>query len=55
MVPEELTAYIKNRQGYDYSHHGRTGNPDTAFVPDEIVDRFCLLGLPEHTSRSSAT
>jgi alkanesulfonate monooxygenase SsuD/methylene tetrahydromethanopterin reductase-like flavin-dependent oxidoreductase (luciferase family) len=37
----------QGRQGYDYSHHGRAGNPDTAFVPDEIVDRFCLLGPPE--------
>ncbi|MEY9969079.1 putative F420-dependent oxidoreductase [Streptacidiphilus sp. MAP12-16] len=44
LVPEALTDYIKERQGYDYSHHGRAGNPDTAFVPDEIVDRFCLLG-----------
>ncbi|MFE9116218.1 TIGR03842 family LLM class F420-dependent oxidoreductase [Streptomyces sp. NPDC007172] len=47
LVPEALTEYIKQRQGYDYSHHGRTGNPDTAFVPDEIVDRFCLLGTPD--------
>ncbi|MFB7668276.1 TIGR03842 family LLM class F420-dependent oxidoreductase [Kitasatospora sp. NPDC056138] len=47
MVPEALTAYIKDRHGYDYSHHGRAGNPDTAFVPDEIVDRFCLIGPPE--------
>ncbi|NXY98228.1 TIGR03842 family LLM class F420-dependent oxidoreductase [Streptomyces sp. BR123] len=47
MVPEELTEYIKARQGYDYSHHGRAGNPSTDFVPDEIVDRFCLLGPPE--------
>ncbi|MFF3251752.1 TIGR03842 family LLM class F420-dependent oxidoreductase [Actinacidiphila glaucinigra] len=46
-VPQELTDYIRAREGYDYSHHGRTGNPDTAFVPDEIVDRFCLLGTPE--------
>ncbi|MFF2042673.1 TIGR03842 family LLM class F420-dependent oxidoreductase [Kitasatospora sp. NPDC058170] len=44
LVPEALTDYIKDRQGYDYSHHGRAGNPDTAFVPDEIVDRFCLIG-----------
>ncbi|MER5883049.1 TIGR03842 family LLM class F420-dependent oxidoreductase [Streptomyces sp. NPDC001941] len=44
LVPEALTAYIKQRQGYDYSHHGRAGNPSTDFVPDEIVDRFCLLG-----------
>ncbi|GAA0628830.1 TIGR03842 family LLM class F420-dependent oxidoreductase [Streptomyces crystallinus] len=47
LVPEALTDYIKARQGYDYSHHGRTDNPDTAFVPDEIVDRFCLLGPVE--------
>ncbi len=47
IVPDELTAYIKDRRGYDYSHHGRAGNPDTAFVPDEIVDRFCLLGPAE--------
>ncbi|MFH8590440.1 TIGR03842 family LLM class F420-dependent oxidoreductase [Streptomyces rimosus] len=46
MVPEALTSYIKERAGYDYAHHGRSGNPDTAFVPDEIVDRFCLLGPP---------
>ncbi|MEU5271416.1 TIGR03842 family LLM class F420-dependent oxidoreductase [Streptomyces hygroscopicus] len=46
-VPESLTAYIKARQGYDYAHHGRAGNPDTAFVPDGIVDRFCLLGPAE--------
>ncbi|MGW7513977.1 TIGR03842 family LLM class F420-dependent oxidoreductase [Streptomyces sp. NPDC054796] len=44
LVPDALTSYIKARQGYDYAHHGRTGNPDTAFVPDEIVDRFCLVG-----------
>ncbi|MGW9369281.1 TIGR03842 family LLM class F420-dependent oxidoreductase [Streptomyces xanthophaeus] len=47
MVPEELTEYVKSRQGYDYSHHGRAGNPSTDFVPDEIVDRFCLLGPAE--------
>ncbi|MGW7577666.1 TIGR03842 family LLM class F420-dependent oxidoreductase [Streptomyces sp. NPDC054765] len=44
VVPQELTDYIKARQGYDYAHHGRSGNPDTQFVPDEIVDRFCLIG-----------
>lgn len=46
-VPEELTEYIKGRSGYDYSHHGRAGNPSTDFVPDEIVDRFCLIGPVE--------
>lgn len=47
IVPEALTEYIKARQGYDYSHHGRTGNPSTDFVPDDVVDRFCILGPPE--------
>ena len=45
-VPAELTGYIKAREGYDYSHHGKAGNPSTTFVPDEVVDRFCLLGPP---------
>jgi hypothetical protein len=43
-VPRALTDYIAGRQAYDYSHHGRADNPSTDFVPDEIVDRFCLLG-----------
>ena len=46
-VPRVLTDYIKARQGYDYSHHGKAGNPSTDFVPDEIVDRFCVLGTVE--------
>jgi len=47
LVPQELTEYIKGRAGYDYSHHGRAGNPSTDFVPDTIVDRFCLIGPAE--------
>jgi probable F420-dependent oxidoreductase len=43
-VPRALTDYIEGREGYDYSHHGRAGNPSTDFVPDSIVDRFCLTG-----------
>jgi probable F420-dependent oxidoreductase len=43
-VPRALTDYIAGRQAYDYAHHGQAGNPSTDFVPDEIVDRFCLLG-----------
>ena len=52
MVPRELSDYIKARQGYDYSHHGKAGNPTTDFVPDEVVDRFCVLGpVAEHVRR----
>jgi probable F420-dependent oxidoreductase len=46
-IPRALTDYIKAREGYDYSHHGKAGNPTTDFVPDEVVDRFCLLGPVE--------
>jgi probable F420-dependent oxidoreductase len=47
-VPQALTDYIKGRQGYDYAEHGRAGNTHTSFVPDDIVDRFCLLGPVEN-------
>jgi probable F420-dependent oxidoreductase len=46
-VPQALTDYIKGREDYDYNEHGRAGNTHTTFVPDEIVDRFCLLGTAE--------
>ena len=39
-------------QGYDYNEHGQAGNTHAAFVPDEIVDRFCILGpVEEHVRR----
>ena len=47
-VPTALTEYIKGRQGYDYNEHGQAGNVHADFVPDEIVDRFCLLGPVDH-------
>ena len=43
-VPRALTEYISGRQGYDYNTHGKAGNDHVDFVPDEIVDRFCVLG-----------
>jgi probable F420-dependent oxidoreductase len=46
-VPHALTDYIKAREGYDYSHHGKADNRSTDFVPDDIVDRFCVLGTVE--------
>jgi probable F420-dependent oxidoreductase len=47
-VPQVLTDYIRGRQGYDYAEHGRAGNPHTTFVPDDVVDRFCILGPVEN-------
>lgn len=46
-VPQALTDYIKGRESYDYNEHGRAGNTHTTFVPDDIVDRFCLLGTAD--------
>jgi probable F420-dependent oxidoreductase len=51
-VPAALTEYLKGREGYDYNQHGQAGNVHTAFVPDEVVDRFCILGpVDEHLRR----
>jgi probable F420-dependent oxidoreductase len=55
MVPQALTDYIKGREGYDYSGHGKSGHDHTDFVPDEIIDRFCILGPEEaHIERLRA-
>jgi probable F420-dependent oxidoreductase len=52
VVPQALTDYIKGRQGYDYNQHGQAGNTHADFVPDEIVERFCIIGTPEqHVAR----
>ena len=52
MVPAALSDYIKAREGYDYDHHGKTGNRSTDFVPDEVIDRFCILGtVDQHIAR----
>jgi probable F420-dependent oxidoreductase len=50
-VPKALTDYIAGREGYDYNEHGKAGNTHTQFVPDSIVDRFCLVGPPEEHIR----
>ena len=45
-IPQALSDYIAGRQGYDYNSHGKAGNTHTDFVPDEVIDRFCLIGPP---------
>ena len=46
-VPQALTDYIKERESYDYEGHGRAENVSVDFVPDDIIDRFCVLGPVE--------
>ncbi len=46
-LPEALTHYIRGREGYDYLHHAEVGSSNAAFVTDDIVDRFGLVGDAE--------
>jgi alkanesulfonate monooxygenase SsuD/methylene tetrahydromethanopterin reductase-like flavin-dependent oxidoreductase (luciferase family) len=46
-LPESLTGYITDRQGYDYRHHAEVGSSNAGFVTDDVVDRFCVIGSPE--------
>jgi hypothetical protein len=51
-LPPELTAYIKDRQGYNYLHHAEVGSSNAQFVTDEVVDRFCIVGTAsEHVQK----
>lgn len=51
-LPESLTGYVRDRQGYDYLHHAEVGSDNAGFVSDEVVDRFCVLGEPgEHVAK----
>jgi probable F420-dependent oxidoreductase len=43
-LPRDLTAYVKDRKGYDYLHHAEVGSTNAAFVDDESVERFCVVG-----------
>jgi len=51
-LPESLTGYIRDREGYDYHHHAEVGSSNARFVADEVTDRFCVLGEPdEHIAK----
>ena len=47
-VPDALASYIASRRGYDYGHHGKAGNPSTDYVPNDVIERFCILGPVEN-------
>jgi probable F420-dependent oxidoreductase len=46
-LPEALTGYVRDREGYDYRHHAEVGSAHAEFVADDVVDRFCIIGSPE--------
>jgi probable F420-dependent oxidoreductase len=43
-LPPDLTAYVRHRPAYDYQHHAAVGSSNAAFVDDESVERFCVVG-----------
>ncbi len=51
-MPPELTAYVSGRASYDYQRHAEVGSSHAAFVGDDVVDHFCIIGpLEEHHRR----
>jgi probable F420-dependent oxidoreductase len=50
-LPPELTAYVRDRSGYDYLHHAEVGSSNAQFVSDEVTDRFCIVGSVEEHKR----
>ncbi|MBI2774105.1 MAG: TIGR03842 family LLM class F420-dependent oxidoreductase [Chloroflexi bacterium] len=54
-LPADLTAYVRGRPGYDYQHHAESGSSNAAFVDNESVDRFCVIGeVEEHVAKLRA-
>jgi probable F420-dependent oxidoreductase len=54
-LPESLTGYIREREGYDYLHHAEVGSSNARFVGDEVTDRFCVLGsVDDHVAKLRA-
>ena len=50
-LPESLTGYIRDREGYDYRHHAEVGSDNSQFVTDEVADSFSIVGPPEEHVR----
>ena len=47
-IPESLTNYIKEREGYDYRKHADKDSDHLKFISDEIVDSFAIVGPVEN-------
>jgi probable F420-dependent oxidoreductase len=51
-LPDALTGYIRDREGYDYLHHAEVGSSNAGFVGDDVTDRFCVLGsVDDHLAK----
>lgn len=43
-MPAELAAFVAERPEYDYLRHAHKGASHSDYVPDDIIDRLCLIG-----------
>jgi probable F420-dependent oxidoreductase len=46
-VPGYIAEYVEARTDYDYRHHTRQDVDHYDYVPEEIIDRFTVLGTKE--------
>ncbi|TMD12715.1 MAG: LLM class flavin-dependent oxidoreductase, partial [Chloroflexi bacterium] len=50
-LPKALTDYIKARDHYDYAEHAQRGAAHADFVPDDVIDRFCVIGTVDQSRK----
>jgi probable F420-dependent oxidoreductase len=46
-LPESLTNYVRDREGYDYKHHAEVGSSNADYIADDVIDRFAVIGEPD--------
>ena len=44
VMPDYITEYIESRPKYDYYEHAERGSAHSSYVPDEICDKFTVIG-----------
>lgn len=53
-LPPELEAFIAGREDYDYYKHVHTESDQSAYVPDDVIDRLCIVGPVERCAERVA-
>lgn len=46
-MPAEIAAMVAKRGEYDYHQHVVEGAEHASYVPDEWIDRLCIVGSPD--------
>jgi alkanesulfonate monooxygenase SsuD/methylene tetrahydromethanopterin reductase-like flavin-dependent oxidoreductase (luciferase family) len=47
VMPSYIAEYVEERSRYDYYEHGQPGADHSKYVPDAIVDKFCVIGTAQ--------